>query len=195
MEAKKVLVNELGATLLTIANDVKVQVEFNPATVKAYRLIGYENRMFAKEDFNDDRKDAGEMGAGHSVTALYEIELALADGVATSRGVDDLKYQPNPPRPSGDMLTVKFRYKKPGTDISTKFSKVVDAQAACAETMSRNLAFASAVAEFGLLLRDSPFKASATFESLIARARAAKGEDASGTRAEFVKLAETAQNL
>lgn len=193
LEAKKVLVNELGATLLTVAKDVKLQIEFNPATVKAYRLIGYENRLLAKEDFNDDTKDAGEMGAGHSVTALYE--LMPADSTQTVSRVDDLKYQASTVKPSSELMTVKIRYKKPDSDTSTLLTKVLDAPATTATSMSENLGFAGAVAEFGMLLRDAQFKGAASYEDVLARAKAAKGKDDNGNRAEFIRIVEQAELL
>jgi len=193
-EAKKVLVREAGGTLETIAKDVKIQVEFNPRDVAAYRLIGYENRLLNHEDFNDDTKDAGEIGAGHSVTALYEIVPA---GVPfDAPGVDPLKYQ-SEPRPasaagSGELLTVKVRFKEPDGDTSRLLSRVLMNHAVA---MTANLGFASAVAEFGMLLRESPFRGSASFESLMTRARKFQGEDEEGYRAQFIQLAQRAAML
>jgi Ca-activated chloride channel family protein len=194
-EARKVLVREAGATLVTIAKDVKIQVEFNPRTVSAYRLIGYENRLLRREDFNDDRKDAGEIGSGHSVTALYEIVPA---GVELEPPVEPLKYQrevplaPTAAAASDELLTVKLRYKAPEGDTSRLLTRVVRPQVGA---MSANLGFASAVAEFGLLLRESPNRGASSFESLMARARKFRGDDADGYRAEFVRLAELAASL
>jgi len=190
MEAKKVLVNELGATLFTIAKDVKLQIEFNPSEVKAYRLIGYENRVLAKEDFNDDKKDAGELGAGHSVTAFYEI--VPADSTQTFAKVDDLKYQKTKINKSKELLTIKLRYKKPDEDKSKLISKIVKSDDIKKE-MSENCAFACAVAEFGMLLRDSEYKGSASYKSILDRARNSKGKDFNGYRAEFVRLVERAE--
>jgi len=190
MEAKKVLVNELGATLFTIAKDVKLQIEFNPSEVKAYRLIGYENRVLAKEDFNDDKKDAGELGAGHSVTAFYEI--VPADSTQTFAKVDKLKYQKTKINKSKELLTVKLRYKKPDEDKSKLISKIVKSGDIKNE-MSENCAFASAVAEFGMLLRDSKYKGSASYKNILNRARNSKGKDFNGYRAEFVRLVERAE--
>ena len=190
MEAKKVLVNELGATLFTIAKDVKLQIEFNPSEVKAYRLIGYENRILAKEDFNNDKKDAGELGAGHSVTAFYEI--VPADSTQTFAKVDDLKYQKTKINKSKELLTVKLRYKKPNEDKSKLISRIVKSDDIKNE-MSENCAFASAVAEFGMLLRDSEYKGSASYKSILDRARNSKGKDFNGYRAEFVRLVERAE--
>ena len=194
-EARKVLVHEAGSTLVTIAKDVKIQVEFNPRTVSAYRLIGYENRLLRREDFNDDRKDAGEIGSGHSVTALYEI---VPVGVELEPPVDPLKYQrevplaPTAASASDELLTVKLRYKAPDGDTSRLLTRVVGRQTG---TMSANVGFASAVAEFGLLLRESPNRGSSSFESLTARARRFRGDDAGGYRAEFVRMAELAASL
>ncbi|MFH1530571.1 MAG: von Willebrand factor type A domain-containing protein [Pseudomonadota bacterium] len=197
MEAKKVLVTEMGSTLLTIAKDVKIQIEFNPARVKGYRLIGYENRMLKNEDFNDDTKDAGEMGAGHSVTAFYEIIPADSDEALP--GVDALKYQDakisDAAKKSPELATVKFRYKAPKEDTSQLIVEPILDKGIHWKETSGDFRFASAVVELGLLLRGSEFKGSATFESLIARAKNAAGKDPHGYRAEFVRLAEMAQAL
>ncbi|MEI9944541.1 MAG: YfbK domain-containing protein [Chitinophagaceae bacterium] len=198
-EAKKVLVNEFGGTLFTIAKDVKLQIEFNPAKVQGYRLIGYENRMLAKEDFNDDKKDAGELGSGHTVTALYEvIPVGVKDTFLTK--VDDLKYQKNKNElnkssDNGEILTVKFRYKAPDGDVSKLIEHpVMDEQIAVAKT-SDNFRFAASVAEFGMLLRNSEFKAYASFDNAIRMAKKAKGNDEEGYRSEFIRLAESAQMM
>jgi Ca-activated chloride channel family protein len=193
-EARKVLVKEAGGTLVTIAKDVKIQVEFNPATVSAYRLIGYENRMLRREDFNDDKKDAGEIGAGHSVTAVYEIVPA---GVEMDLpAADPLKYQrdaaPAPAAASNELATVKLRYKAPQSDTSQLVSVVVRNEP---QPLSTNLGFASAVAEFGMLLRQSKHAGNATLDAAVARARRFRGEDPEGNRAEFVKLVELAASL
>ena len=198
-EAKKVLVNEFGGTLFTIAKDVKLQLEFNPAKVQGYRLIGYENRMLAREDFNDDKKDAGELGSGHTVTALYEIiPVGVEDSFLAK--VDDLKYQKNKNSATtsshtNEILTVKFRYKAPDGDVSKLIEHpVLDKQIPVARS-SENFRFATAVAEFGMLLRNSSFKSKATFGNVIDMARKAKGIDEEGYRAEFIRLAENAQLL
>jgi Ca-activated chloride channel family protein len=197
-EAKKVLVNEFGGTLFTIAKDVKLQLEFNPAKVQGYRLIGYENRMLAKEDFNDDKKDAGELGSGHTVTALYEIiPVGVEDTFLTK--VDDLKYQKKKASATNsnndEILTVKFRYKAPDGDVSKLIEHpVMDKQIPIART-SDNFRFATAVAEFGMLLRNSSFKSKASFVNVIDIARRAKGNDEEGYRAEFIRLAENASLL
>jgi Ca-activated chloride channel family protein len=194
-EARKVLVREAGGTLVTIAKDVKLQLEFNPATVAAYRLIGYENRILQREDFNDDKKDAGEIGSGHTVTALYEIVPAGAD-TSDLPAVDPLKYQTNPQpttsATSRDLATVKLRYKDPDADVSKLISVVVGNET---RAMSTNIGFASAVAEFGMLLRQSKHVGRGSFASAVDRARRFRGEDADGNRAEFVKLVELARGL
>jgi Ca-activated chloride channel homolog len=196
VEAKKVLVNEMGATLLTIAKDVKLQVEFNPARVASYRLLGYEDRLLQDRDFDDDTKDAGEIGAGHSVTALYEIELA---GREDNRGVRPLKYSDltvhNSARYGDELLTVSFRYKPPTENESRLLSVAVRDRDTRFARASDNFRFSAAVAEFGMILRNSPEKGDATMEDVISIARAARGEDPHGYRAEFVSLAETAATL
>jgi Ca-activated chloride channel family protein len=193
-EARKVLVQEAGGTLETIAKDVKIQVEFNPHDVAAYRLIGYENRLLNHQDFNDDTKDAGEIGAGHSVTALYEIVPA---GVTVDTpGVDPLKYQSQPREASaaksGELLTVKVRYKAPDGQTSQLLSRVLINRPSA---MTANVGFASAVAEFGMLLRGSPSLGRASFESASARAKQFQGEDEDGYRDEFIRLVDRAASL
>lgn len=198
-EAKKVLVNEFGGTLFTIAKDVKLQVEFNPAKVQGYRLIGYENRMLAKEDFNDDKKDAGELGSGHTVTALYEI---IPVGVNSDflKSVDTLKYQKNvvplsKTAHNDEIMTVKFRYKAPDGDVSKLIEHpVIDNQLSIAKT-SDNFRFATSVAQFGMLLRNSEFKSNASYDNVLSLARKAKGSDEEGYRSEFIRLVESAQML
>ncbi len=197
-EARKVLLDEAGSTIITIAKDVKIQVEFNPGKVGAYRLIGYEDRALAAKDFNDDRKDAGEIGAGHTVTAFYEI---VPPGKAvTPPGVDPLKYQANPSPPpeppasvSNDLMTVKLRYKQPDSDTSAKIEVPVPAQTV--SEASVDFKFGAAVAEFGLLLRDSESKGTATFAQDLELAQQGKGPDPEGYRAEFINLVKTAQAL
>lgn len=166
LEAKKVLVEEMGGTLLTIAKDVKLQVEFNPAKVEGYRLVGYENRMLNDEDFEDDTKDAGEMGAGHRVTALYEI---IPVGSEEKVGGNNLKYQDTQSTGSNEWLNIDIRYKNPDQDKSQLLTFAVD-ETYEKKVMSDNFAFASAVAEFGLLLRDSEYKGDSSFESVYGRA-------------------------
>ncbi len=194
LEAKKVLVKEMGGTLYTIAKDVKIQVEFNPARVKAYRLIGYENRLLNDEDFKDDTKDAGEMGSGHTVTALYEIIPADSDEEVP--GVDPLKYQEkrlSDDAHSNELLTVKFRYKKPDGDTSTELQEVLKDKRTKVGRTSENYRFSAAVAAFGMLLRDSEFIGDYAWKDLIELAKSAKGTDDEGYRAEFIRLAEKAE--
>jgi Ca-activated chloride channel family protein len=198
-EAKKVLVNEFGGTLFTIAKDVKLQVEFNPAKVQGYRLIGYENRMLAKEDFNDDKKDAGEMGSGHTVTALYEV---IPVGVKSDflKDVDPLKYQSNPEPFSetnydGEIMTVKFRYKQPDGNTSKLMEHPVNDSRIALASASENFRFAAAVAEFGMLLRNSTFKSAASWGDVLNMAMNAKGKDEEGYRSEFISLVKNAEFL
>jgi Ca-activated chloride channel family protein len=193
-EARRVLIAEANATLIAVAKDVKLQVEFNPKTVAAYRLVGYENRLLNREDFNDDTKDAGELGAGHSVTALYEV---VPHGVPVpGPSVDPLKYQDAPKltdrAASGELMTVKIRYKAPDGDTSRLLDLIVSDKTAPAGPA---LGFAAAVAEFGMLLRDSAFKGTATWESAQTLARTHRGEDPDGYRAEFIRLVDLAAAL
>jgi Ca-activated chloride channel family protein len=194
-EARKVLVREFGGTLFTIAKDVKFQIEFNPAKVKSYRLIGYENRLLNAEDFNDDSKDAGEMGAGHNVTALYELIPAGSDEKIPS--IDPLKYQVSGSNYykqndlSEEYLTVKIRYKKPDGNASVLFEKPVRGYINDLEDESDNLRFAAAVTEFGMILRNSEFKGIATLESAAHLARSSRGSDEDGYRAELIRLINT----
>jgi Ca-activated chloride channel family protein len=196
MEAKKVLINEVGATLLTIAKDVKLQVEFNPSVVASYRLIGYENRLLANEDFDDDTKDAGELGAGHSVTALYEIELVDGHDRRERRG---LKYSHTSVRRRGghsnELLTVSFRYKQPTDTRSQLLSRVVKRGASSFDETSDNFRFSAAVAQFGMILRGSQYCGDATLADVLEIARSARGEDAEGYRAEFIRIVEKAELL
>ncbi len=191
-EARKVLVEEAGGTLVTIAKDVKIQVEFNPARVAAYRLIGYENRLLAAQDFNDDRKDAGDIGAGHSVTALYEV---VPVGVPLELpGVDPLKYQRTrePASASDEWLTVKLRYKEPAAETSRLIAHAVRSQPGPAST---NLAFSAAVAGFGMMLRDSEHKGALSWPQVRELAVRGGAADPRGYRAEFVQLVERAAAL
>jgi Ca-activated chloride channel family protein len=187
-EAQKVLVTEAGGTLLTIAKDVKIQVEFNPAVVGAYRLIGYENRNLAHRDFNDDQKDAGDIGAGHSVTALYEI-LTPAQAKALSK-VDGLRYQRTTPRAGqhGEMMTVKLRYKRPDARVSQLLTKVVPNLSRHYTAASDNHRFAAAVAGFGMILRKSAHRGHTTRELVHRLASSALGKDPHGYRHEFLSL-------
>lgn len=192
MEAKKVFGKELWGTLYTIAKDVKIQVEFNPTKVKGYRLIGYENRLLNKEDFNDDKKDAGEIGCGHTVTALYEIIPAGSDEKVDN--TDPLEYQQTNVVKSGDIMTVKLRYKKPDEDVSKLIVQKIK-ESDKKSNNSDNFTFASAVAEFGMLLRESEFKSNSSYSQVLTLAKTAKGEDKEGYRSEFMKLVETADLL
>jgi Ca-activated chloride channel family protein len=190
LEARKVLVSEMGGTLLTVAKDVKLQVEFNPARVRAYRLIGYENRLLANEDFNDDTKDAGEMGAGHTVTALYEIIPVGVRSDVRVRGVDSLRYRaPTGPAPApmrgGELAFVKVRYKLPDGDASRLLEHPVRETAAT----SADFSFAAAVAGFGMLLRESEHRGTLTLDQVVGLAERSRGADPDGYRGEFVRLA------
>ncbi len=200
-EAKKVLVREFGGTLFTIAKDVKLQIEFNPAQVQGYRLIGYENRLLAKEDFNDDKKDAGDMGAGHTVTALYEI---IPVGVETNLlgSVDPLKYQKGQTAPMAqdaakEWLNIKLRYKEPQGMQSRLLEKPVMGPAKALDRASENFRWAASVAEFGMLLRQSEFKGEATFDHCyqLAQSATAKGFDTHGYRNEFLQMIDTAMRM
>jgi Ca-activated chloride channel family protein len=202
-EARKVFITEFGGTLFTIAKDVKFQMEFNPARVKGYRLVGYENRLLNDEDFNDDKKDAGEMGAGHTVTALYEI--IPAGSHESMKSIDPLKYQANRGEvtsvekvkadPGAELMTVKLRYKKPDGDTSTKVEIPVKGKVLDLEETSDNFRFSAAIAEFGLILRNSEYKKDASMEEVIAMAKGARGEDEEGYRAEFLKLVRLADSM
>jgi Ca-activated chloride channel family protein len=202
-EARKVFITEFGGTLFTIAKDVKFQIEFNPARVKAYRLVGYENRLLNDEDFNDDRKDAGEMGAGHTVTALYELIPAGSDEPLSS--IDPLKYQPSEksdnsariikPDLKAELMTVKLRYKQPDGHTSTKVEIPVKGKVLDFEETSDNFRFSASIAEFGLILRNSEYRKDASLEQVISLASNARGEDEEGYRAEFIKLVKLADAL
>jgi Ca-activated chloride channel family protein len=193
-EARKVFV-EQGGALVCVAKDVKFQVEFNPAKVGAYRLLGYENRLLRDEDFKNDAKDAGDVGSGHTVTALYEVVPA---GVKTDlSGVDALKYQAaalalNPLTGSDEWLTVKMRYKHPDSDASKELSSVLKSGSSQA---NEDFQFASAVAEFALVLRNSPHRGAASYESALARAEAARTFDPNGHRREFCEMVKKAMKL
>jgi Ca-activated chloride channel family protein len=197
LEARKTLVHELGGTLFTVAKDVKIQVEFNPAHVRAYRLIGYENRLLAAEDFADDTKDAGEIGSGHSVTALYEIIPVGVETDVTVRTPDSLRYQRGRPRSDTEagpeLLFVKVRYKQPDGERSRLLTHAVLDTPSRAATA--DFQFQTAVAEFGLLLRQSEHRGAASLRHVIEVARGAVGTDPDGYRAEFVRLAQAAQSL
>jgi len=197
-EAQKVFVSEFGGTLFTIAKDVKLQLEFNPKFVKGYRLIGYENRMLKNEEFHDDKKDAGEMGSGHTVTALYEIIPAGIESAYLAK-VDELKYQkttePTSASQSDELVTIKLRYKQPDSETSRLFEVPVrDTHTPFART-SDNFRFAVSVAEWGLLLRKSEFKGAATYAQVIQTAQNALAKDPEGYRSEFVRLVKLTQSL
>ncbi len=196
-EARKVFVKEMRANLFTIAKDVKIQIEFNPEVVQGYRLIGYENRILNHEDFNDDRKDAGELGAGHTVTALYEI---IPVGVSTDRlgTVDALKYQQEPSNSGGtnrELTTIKFRYKNPNRDRSRLVQRVVPNVVTAWGQTSEDFRFSAAVASFGMLLRDSDHKGDATFQDVISWSWQARGNDTNGYRMEFINLVKSSRAL
>jgi Ca-activated chloride channel family protein len=198
-EAHKVLVREAGSTLVTIAKDVKLQVEFNPARVQSYKLIGYENRLLAKEDFNDDQKDAGEIGAGHSVTALYEVVPVGAPEPSTTPTVDPLKYQAagalSNAAKAGELMTVAVRYKLPSSDSSTKLSVVVNDDARSVAEASTDYRFGVAVANIALLLRGSPDVKGGNLAAARALAAGAIGSDPHGDRREFLALVDQASKL
>ena len=211
-EARKVLVEQMHGTLVTIAKDVKIQVEFNPSVVRAYRLLGYENRVLAAQDFNNDRKDAGEIGAGHTVTALYEIVTVDAPMPPDRPLVDDLKYQPKAgqkelpamasrsplPKLEGindELMTVKLRYKSPDGDLSKLIEVPVKDAKTKIQDAPKDFQFAAAVTGFGLMLRDSEHKGSLTWEEVHKLAIAGKGEDRLGYRGEFIQLIDKANGL
>ncbi len=195
-EAQKVLVNEMQATLLTIASDVKIQIEFNPAVVSEYRLIGYENRMLQREDFANDKVDAGDIGAGHTVTALYEISL-LGDG---GEQVSALRYQDNAnasTHSKDEIALIKLRYKKPGEQQSIELTRVVHTAdiSDALDNSSEDLRFAASVAGFAQLLRGGQFTANWSYGDALILARSARGEDPHGYRGEFISLIELTQSL
>ena len=190
MEAKKIFINEFSSTLYTIAKDVKIQIEFNPAYVKEYRLVGYENRLLNEEDFENDKKDAGEMGAGHTVTALYEI-VPAKDHAGEGRR---LKYQQSDILPeastTNELATIKFRYKRPDGDKSILIEKTIAHSVVPLAQTSDNFRFSAAVAGFGMMLRNSEYKGCMDYDAVLSLARASKGRDDDGYRAEFIRLVE-----
>jgi Ca-activated chloride channel homolog len=196
-EARKALVEQMAGTLVTVAKDAKVQVEFNPALVRAYRLLGYENRLLRPEDFRDDTKDAGEVGAGHTVTALYEI--VPASRAWSGPQVDPLRYvapgQLTDAARSDELLRLKIRYKEPEGRKSRQQQWTLVDRGQGLSAASEDFRFAAAVAAFGMLLRDSPDKGAATFESVLELAASGRGGDAAGYRAEFIELVKKAQTL
>jgi Ca-activated chloride channel family protein len=194
-EARKALGSQVAGTLYAIAKDVKIQVEFNPAKVAGYRLIGYENRLLENRDFDDDRKDAGDIGAGHSVTALYEI---IPAGQRVENAGIELRYGQVPPSDSSfnnELLTVKLRYKEPNGSESKLLSQGLIERESSIENASENLRFATAVAEFGLLLRDSRYKGNASFRNVSHLAEGALGNDLRNYRNDFLTLVSKAQRL
>jgi len=194
-EACKVLGTQFGGTLMTIAKDVKMQVEFNPARVKSYRLIGYEKRVLRREDFANDKKDAGELGSGHTVTALYEI-VPVKDASAHTQ---ELTYQTvnikQNARTSPDLATIRFRYKKPDGNKSTELIKTIPAASINIAKTSENIRFAAAVAEWGMILRNSEHKGKASYSQVMELAQNARGDDDHGYRAEFIELVKTSKSL
>jgi Ca-activated chloride channel homolog len=197
LEAQKALVNEFGGTLFTIAKDVKLQIEFNPAKVKAYRLIGYENRMLKNEDFNNDKKDAGELGSGHTVTALYEI---IPVGVESEfYKVDELKYQTTKVDPkatkTNEIMTVKFRYKKPDEEVSKLIVHPLLDQNISLDKTSNDFRWSAAVTAFGMILRESEYVKGFTTQEVTVLAQGAKGVDKEGYRIEFINLTKSVETL
>jgi len=204
-EARKVLVEEMSGTLITVAKDVKIQVDFNPARVEAYRLIGYENRVLRTEDFNNDAKDAGDMGAGHTVTALFEV--VPKGGQIPGPSVDPSKYtQPQGAgaargggaangASSNEMLTLRVRYKLPDADNSTRMDVPLVDRGGAFERATTDFRFAASVAEFGMILRNSPYKGTARMDSVLDIAEGAVGPDRNGYRKEFITLVQRARNL
>jgi Ca-activated chloride channel homolog len=195
-EARKVLVEQMTGTLLTVAKDVKIQIEFNPAKVAAYRLLGYENRLLRDEDFRDDTKDAGEIGAGHTVTALYELTPV---GEAVAAAIDPLKYQQTgqltAAAQTGQLFTIKLRYKAPDGQESQPLEFHTFDRDAPFASASVDGQFAAAVASFGMLLRDSQHKGNSNFDAVLEIASSSLGPDAAGYRREFVELVRKAQQL
>ena len=191
MEARKIFSEELWGTLYTIAKDVKIQIEFNPNLVKGYRLIGYENRLLNDEDFNDDTKDAGEIGSGHCVTALYE--LIPANSEEKVGDIDKLNYQKLNIKKSNDLMTLKIRYKNPNEEKSL----LIETQVRPSDMgkISNNFRLAASIAEFGMLLRDSEFKGNSSYEEALTLAKQARGEDSYGYRSEYISLIEKADLL
>jgi len=192
LEAKKVLVKERASTLFALANDVKLQVEFNPAMVGGYRLIGYENRVLADEDFNNDKKDAGEIGLGHTVTALYEV---IPKGSKTIPTVDPLKYQKTSDRGSDEILTVKLRYKPLQNEQSRLLTQSLHDNENVLGQMSNDFRFAAAVAGYGLLLQHSEYVGKLAYPDLINLAKSSRGQDDEGYRAEFIRLVKMSEIL
>lgn len=197
-EAEKTLVKEFGGTIFTIAKDVKAQIEFNPAFVKSYRLVGYENRLLNEEDFKDDKKDAGDMGSGHTVTIMYEI-IPVGVNSAQNRNVDPLRYQqPNTieylPH-NGEFATIKFRYKRPNGNTSTEMVHRISNNTKSIMLATDNIRFASSVAMFGMLLKDSKYKGVSSYDMVYSLAKSARGKDKEGYRKEYISLVRKAGKL
>ncbi|HEY9177776.1 MAG TPA: von Willebrand factor type A domain-containing protein [Flavipsychrobacter sp.] len=197
-EAEKTLGKEFGGTIFTLAKDVKAQIEFNPSKVQAYRLVGYENRILNEEDFKDDKKDAGDMGSGHSVTIIYEI---IPTGIKSDkvRKVTPLKYQKNiagvPVRENPELATIKFRYKKPNGNTSMEMAHVIGTTSKNIELANDNVKFASSVAMFGMLLKKSEYKGNSSYDKALALAKSAREDDAEGYRTEYIQLLKKSATL
>ncbi len=189
---------EFGGTLFTIAKDVKLQVEFNPEKIAGYRLIGYENRLLNKEDFNDDSKDAGELGSGHTVTALYEL-IPAGTSSPFLKNVDALRYSKNTTPVStsfsDELVTIKFRYKSTDNDQSKLIVHTVKNKIIPLSKAGNNFRFATSVAGFGMLLTDSEFKGTLDFEKVISMAKGSTGHDVEGYRTEYISLVQKAAEL
>lgn len=198
-EAEKVFVTEMRANMFTVAKDVKIQIEFNPQKIRAYRLIGYENRLLDDEDFKDDQKDAGELGPGHTVTALYELVLTDSESGSEVREHQDLRYQKTilkqKAKNSEELMNIKFRYKLPKSDKSILIEKPIKEKYVKFENSSDKFRFSAAVASFCMLLRDSKFKGDISFDRVIELAESSKGDDKYGYRKEFVQLAKRAKQI
>lgn len=203
LEAQKTLVSEFGGTVFTVAKDVKAQIEFNPNVVQGYRLVGYENRLLNEEDFTNDKKDAGDMGSGHSVTIIYEvIPVGVSSTLMPNGNATKLKYQPKTTtttkrtyNENSELATIKFRYKKPDGNKSTEMVQIIPNQMAKLNNASSNARFATAVAMYGMILKDSDYKGNMTYDQVLALAKNAKGDDEEGYRGEFMRLVATTRDL
>jgi Ca-activated chloride channel family protein len=195
MEANKTLVHEFGGTLFTVAKDVKAQVEFNPSAVQSYRLVGYENRVLNEEDFKDDKKDAGDMGSGHTVTIIYEVIPTGVNSEAT-RSVDPLKYQHSDETGNAaEIATVKFRYKQPEEDKSKEMIHSVPNELHQLQEATNNAQFATSVAMFGMLLKKSKYINNCNYNHVLHLATLGKGDDRNGYRKEFIELVKTVNDI
>src|SRR4030095_14407097 len=201
-EARKVLVEEMSGTLVTVAKDVKIQVDFNPARAEAYRLIGYENRALRTADFNNDAKDAGDMGAGHTVTALFEV--VPKGGEVPGPSIDPSKYtppatadaaRPNTGSTSNELLTLRVRYKQPESDTSTRMDVPLVDRGGNFARATTDFKFAASVAEFGMILRNSPYQGTSRMETVLDIVEGSLGQDRNGYRKEFLSLVQKARNL